>query len=128
MGWRTTMTAVVCGALIFGGCSDGDSDEDAGGEAVEDTTGGGGEGGGADLTLDDRDAFLEAAVAGNGDQILSECLGEQVMAEVEAGGLTPDEVRAWSTGEAPIGPVQDFISEIEVLTECGALGGGTTDE
>lgn len=72
------------------------------------------------LTQSEGQAFLAAAVAGSGNQAFSECLAEKVHAASLDGTLTPDQVRDWTNGDAPTGPVQDFISQIEVIETCQA--------
>lgn len=72
------------------------------------------------MTGADAEAFLAALIAGNGDEALSTCLGEKVRSEVLAGELTPSQVRAWTDGEAPDGPIQDYISQPDVVVECTA--------
>lgn len=116
---------MVCGALLLGACSDDEDADDTGGDTTEaadaqdaapDDT----------LTPADEDALLEATKNGNPDEVYATCVANEVIAAVDDGDLTAEEVRAWSSGEAPAGPVQDYISTPDVVTSCSAVAATTT--
>ena len=133
--WRWGAVLALCCTVGLVGCSSGSDSDGASGTATTVAANAGDEGGGDDsdagsqqpLTQSDAAAFLEAAVLGNGDEAFSECLGEKVYAASQDGDLTPDDVRAWTNGDAPSGPVQEFISQPEIIQECQAAAAGGTD-
>ena len=121
--WQRWMAvAMLGGVLLLGACSDDDGDE-AGAATGDDAS----EASDLDapITQADGEPFLAALIAGNGDEALSTCLGEKVHAAVEGGDLTPRDVREWTNGEGVDGPLQDYISEPDVVVECSTAAATT---
>jgi hypothetical protein len=132
--WRqftaVRLAALLCaGGLLLGACSDDDGDGGDDGSSTEtdapdETTAGGedesGDGGGESLTDDDEAELLAAAINGNPDEDYARCITDTVIAAVDAGELTVEEVRAWYGGTGFDGPVQAYISQSDVVIECSA--------
>lgn len=106
---------VVLTALLLpacGGDDDGAPDETVGVAGSGVTTA-------EPLDADDLDEFREAALAGTTEgEAYVDCLVREVEEGVAAGEITAGEVRDWSEGKAPVGAVEQFISDPGRVAEC----------
>ena len=75
-----------------------------------------------DLTTDQLDAFRAALLNGNGSESMTGCLFDKVQDALDSGDLTPAQVVDWTEGRGFDGPVQDYISQVDVVMECSAAG------
>ncbi len=113
--------ALMALALIAAACSSSaGAGNDSGGAATETTAAA--ETVSGDLSSSQLDAFRQALLNGNGSESMTGCLFEKVQEAIDAGDLTPGQVVDWTEGRGFDGPVQDYISQVDVVMECSAAG------
>ncbi len=113
--------AVMALALITAACSSNAGADGGTSSAAPETTAAPAASSG-ELTSGQLDAFRAALLNGNGSESMSACLFDKVQEGLDSGDLTPGQVVDWTEGRGLDGPVQDYISQVDVVMECSAAG------
>ncbi len=112
--------ALLALALVTAACSSGASagsgDEAGAQTTVAEATVSG------ELSSAQVDAFKAALLNGNGSESMSACLFDKVQEGLDAGDLTPQQIVDWTEGRGFDGPVQDYISQVDIVMECSSAG------
>lgn len=120
---RIALALLVAGTLALAGCSD--DGDDAGTDAAPAADAG--DSGGDALTKAEGDAFVAALTAGTAEgPAYIECVAGEVKAAVDAGDVSPQEVRDWTDGKGFESDLQDFITSPDVVMGCYEAIAATT--